>query len=211
MQMASCPLCHNSSLPIPHSCVSFSFLPIFSQTPRATLTQTSLPETGCCVCVGVGGPGDGRWDDITEFIDPPSRHPRSRSGGHAEGMGLMGRLFPCLEVLHKHPQPCAHSHGYRMGKAGCGGITMAPAWPTAQPGMALAPSSSGLSLDRSLPGRALPGHPLACGVRWEAKRPGPDSGKVAGPLSPSAQQPWEQTCLPHQLTQHRRPEAQSWP
>lgn len=76
-----------------------------------------------------------------------------------EQVRLAGRRdgVAASEVLHKQRQPCTHSHGYQMGKAGSGGIAMAPVWPTFQPGMVLAQSNSGLSLNRPLPGRAPPG------------------------------------------------------
>lgn len=62
-----------------------------------------------------GGFLDGRWDDITLVTDRPSLQVSpgaGQAGRQAEGMGVMGRLFPCFEVLHKHPQPCTHPHGY---------------------------------------------------------------------------------------------------
>lgn len=48
----------------------------------------------------------------------------------------MDRLFPCLEVLHKHPQPCTHSHGYRWRRlvvvaSPCAAVAHGSGWPVA--------------------------------------------------------------------------------
>lgn len=90
----------------------------------------------------------------------------------------MDRLFPCLEVLHKHPQPCTHSHGYRWRRlvvvaSPCAAVAHGSGWPVA--GMEQLWALTGQISARQGPSWC----PSACGVGWRQKAPGQ-------PLSPAA-------------------------
>lgn len=101
----------------------------------------------------VGSLGNDRWGSITKV-------PRA-SLLASPGAGQAGRQDGVNGQSVSQPRRCSLSSCSPvhipmvtgLGKAGSGGITMAPAGPRAR----LAPSSSGFSLNRSLPGRAPPG------------------------------------------------------
>lgn len=96
----------------------------------------------------------------------------------SRGLGLMGRLFPCLEVLHKHLQPCAHSHGYRWERlAVVASPCPAVAHSSGRPG---AGAEQLWALAGQISARQAPSWcPGACGVRRRRRAPGQ-------PLSPAA-------------------------
>lgn len=139
-----------------------------------------------CVC---GGVLDGRWDDITPAYRQtlPAGIPRSRTGGRTEGMGLMGRLFPCFEVLHKHPQPCTHPHGYRWERL----AVVASPWHRCGPQLSQAwcwhRVALGLHWTALCQAVPLPGTHQPSESRRGQAAPGPASG--AGRRAPSTSQP----------------------
>ena len=190
------------------------FLPIF--LPDLS-NPCVLPELGCSVCVCVCGWGPwGLTGGMTQakLTDPPCGCPREQVGP----AGLMGSGSPAPQALREWRSPAHIPMVTGLGKAGSGGIAMAPVWPTAPLGAVLARSGSGLPPGRSppTPGSLWPGEP--------GGRPSVPGQPLGRPEASSASQPSGQgsagggegvddrgnECLAHQLAQ-RRPDSESWP
>ena len=134
--MASCLLCQNpGSLCTPASvCLSLSFLTVFSldySTPGVPATAR-MPCVCMCVCVCVGSLGDDRWDSTIQVHGAclPASQGAGRAGRQDEVDG---------QSVSQSRRCCISSRGpvyipmvTGLGKAGGGGIAMAPAWPRAQ-------------------------------------------------------------------------------
>lgn len=118
-----------------------------------------------------------------KFTEPPCGHPR-------EQVRLLGLPGSC-SLPQKHGSLVHIPMVTGLGRAGCGGIAMAPAWPSVLLGMMLAWSSSGLPLGRSHPS-SPPRQLMACGVRGKVSSPQGSLWKGLSPAQPL--NPWPRPC-----------------
>ena len=118
----------------PPQYVSLSFLTVFSldySTPGVPDTDRMLCVC-VCVCVCVGSLGNDRWDSTTQV--------HGACLPAFQGAGQAGRQDEVDGQSVSQPQRCCISSRSPahipmvtgLGKAGGGGIAMAPAWPRAQ-------------------------------------------------------------------------------